>query len=169
MKNKKVVGPISLIVILSFILSGCDRSLVAPSKATSERTMGTITGKISRADGKPLVNVIGGDIGYVILICSGNNNSNGECLREEDMQRDVSEIVSSICDIGEISSNCKLHLMIGASKLGANGGYIFPAVFPGKYDLLLVVISNGIAVTIRLLNVEPVQAGKTVEFNFATK
>jgi hypothetical protein len=171
MKKKEVISLIYLFLVFSFILTGCNGSSPAPSTATSMPTMGAIKGKILRADGKPLVDMFRGETGYLILICSKNNSSKGECLNEEDMQKDISEIVASICETTDSSNNCKLHLMLGANELGisGNGSYIFPAVFPGKYDLLLIMISNGIATTIQLTNVDPVQAGKTVEYNFTTK
>ena len=171
MKKNEVMNLISLLLILSFILTACAGSSPSPSTATSEPTMGAIEGKILGADGKPLVDMFRGEIGYLILICTENNNASRECLHAEDLQKDVSEIIASICEIGDLSNNCKLHLMLGANKLGisGNGSYVFPAVSPGKYDLLLIIISNGIATTIHLINIDPVQAGKTVEYNFPTK
>ena len=171
MKKKEVISLIYLLLFFLFILTGCGGLSLAPSTATSEPTTGTIKGKILRADGKPLVDIIRGETGYLILICSENNNARAECLHDDDMQKDLSEIVGSICETTDRSNNCKLHLMIGANELGisGNGSYIFPAVFPGKYDLLLIIFSNGIATTIHLINVDPVQAGKTVEYNFTTK
>lgn len=171
MKKKEVISLISLLLILSFILTGCAGSSLAPPTATSEPTTGTIKGKILNADGKPLVDIFRGETGYLILICPENNTLQRQCLHEEDLQKDVSEIIASICEIGETSDSCELYLRLGAYDLGASGtgSYIFPAVFPGEYDLLLIIISNGIAMTIELINVDPVEAGKTVEYNFTTK
>lgn len=169
MKKKEVISLISLLLILSFILTGCAGSSLAPPTATSEPTTGTIKGKILNADGKPLVDMFRGETGYVILICSESNTLQRQCLHEEDLQKDVSEIIASICEIGETSDNCELYLMLGANELGADGSYIFPAVFPGEYDLLLIIISNEIAISIELINVDPVEAGKTVEYNFTAK
>jgi hypothetical protein len=171
MKKRKVINLKYLLLFLSFILFGCGGLSLAPPTATSEPTTGTIKGKILGADGKPFVDMIRGETGYIILVCPETNNVRAECLRGEDMQKDVSEIVASICEISDRSNNCRLHLMIGANELGVSGdgSYIFPAVFPGKYDLLLIIFSNGIATTIHLINVDPVQAGKTVEYNIPTK
>ena len=160
----------SVILLFSILLAGCNDLLSAPSKATSEPTMGSIEGKILSADGKPLVKVMSGEIGYVVLICPDDSNSRGECLSKDDFSnKGVSEIVASICDTLDRSSNCKLHLMLGATNVVADGSYIFPAVFPGKYELLLIIISNGTALSIELINVDPVQAGNTVVYNFTTK
>jgi len=170
MKKKEVVNLIYLLILFSFILTGCNGTSIASSTATSEPTTGTIKGKILRDDGNPLVDWVHGETGYLILICSENNNTQGECLHEEDMQKDISEIVASICETSDWSPNCKLHHRIGAYDLGLSidGSYIFLGVNPGKYDLLLILISNGIAASIELINVDPVQAGKTVEYNFQT-
>jgi hypothetical protein len=169
MGKKGKIRLLSFTLLFSIILTGCNASLTAPVKATSEPTTGSITGKILSADGKPLVDVMRGEIGYIILICPDNSNSRGECVSKVDLKKGGSEIVASICGTLEMSSNCKLHLMLGATEVTANGSYIFPAVFPGKYELLLIIISNGIAVSIELINVDPVQAGNTVEYNFTSK
>ena len=171
MKIKKVISRMYLLLFFSFILTGCGGLSLAPPTATSEPTTGTLEGKILRADGKPLVDMTRGETGYLVLICSGSNVARAECLHDEDMQKDVLEIVASICDTTDLSNNCKLHLMIGANELGVSGtgSYIFPAVYPGKYDLLLIIFSNGITTTIQLTNVDPVEAGKTVEYDFIKK
>jgi hypothetical protein len=168
--NRKVIpNLLSFISLFSIVLTGCNSQVTIPEIATNEPTTGSITGKILDADGKPLLDVMRGEIGYVILICPEDSNPRGECLSKEDMDKGVSEIVASICDTLDRSSNCKLHLMLGATEVVANGNYIFPTVFPGKYELLLIIISNGVIISIELINVDPVQAGNTVEYNYSTK
>ena len=79
------------------------------------------------------------------------------------------EILASICDTIDQSPHCKFHIMIGADDISHTGSYLFPAVFPGDYDLLLIAVSNGIAMSVRLTDVDSVQAGETVEYNFTTQ
>ena len=69
MITKGKIRLLSFILLFSIILTGCNAPFTAPVKATSEPTLGSIKGKILSADGKPLVDVIRGEIGYVILIC----------------------------------------------------------------------------------------------------
>jgi hypothetical protein len=168
--NRKVIFTLILFISLfSIVLTGCNSLVKIPEAPTIEPNTGSITGKILDADGKPLLDIMGGDIGYVILMCPEDYKPRGECLSTADIDNGGSEIVTSICETLDRSSKCKLHLMLGASKVVANGSYIFPSVFPGKYNLLLIMISNGVAISIELINVDPVQAGKTVEYNFSTK
>jgi hypothetical protein len=171
MKKNKLISATYFLLFFSFLLTGCGGLSLAPATATSEPTMGKLKGKLLQADGKPLVDMMRGETGYLILVCSEDSDARAECLHDDDLQKDLSEIVASICDTTDWSDNCKLHLMIGANELGISGtgSYLFPAVYPGKYDLLLIMFSNGIATTIQLTNVDPVQAGKTVEYNFTTK
>jgi hypothetical protein len=166
MKQKGLIHLASIAVLLSLLLTGCGSSTPEP---TSVPTTGTIKGKILRSDGKSLVDEFAGEYGYVILICAGTNIPKSECLREQDLQKDVSEILASICDTVDQSPHCKFHKMIGADDISHTGSYIFPAVFPGDYDLLLIVVSNGIAMTVQLTDVDSVQAGETVEYDFTTQ
>jgi len=169
LKREDVVKALLYNIIISVLLCACSGISNVQPQATSTSMTGTITGKILTEKGEPLIKVLQGEIGYVVLICQDEGIVRGECLYKEDLQKDANEIISSICEIGDTSNQCKLHLMIGATKIVANGSYLFPAVLPGSYRLLVIIISNGIITTIELKNVDPVEAGKTVEKNFFTK
>ena len=97
------------------------------------------------------------------------NDQDVECLHESDLDLDVSVLLSSICDDNDVSESCLLHWGRSAAKITEGGSYIMLDVAPEKYDLEIILISSGIVLKVHVINVEPVQAGGAVLYDFVTK
>jgi hypothetical protein len=137
------------------------------AKAPAPNT-GSITGHILTAQGDPLVNVSTGEQGIVALFCP-DPELDVECLHEDYSDLDISLLLASICDTYDGAASCLLHWGTSAAKTGPDGSYTLTDVPPGTYDLILMIVSSGVVVTIQLINVDPVQAGEITVHDFATQ
>jgi hypothetical protein len=170
-KSRKL--QISIISIFTGLLTSCNGLLYSQTSTPFSTytplapTTGTIYGTILDKNRNPIVNIDNGDIGLIALICT-NEDKLLECLSEEESNLDFTKLLSSIC--GPLQSfHCLLHWDKSATKINKDGTYIINKVIPGKYDLLLAIYSSGLVITIHMINVDPVEAGKYVRHDFNTK
>jgi len=172
-----IVIPIGLIVTLIVAIflnlmrgndSGNSTGISEAATLSAQTATGSIAGMVVDKNRVPLVNVQQGDVGIVALFCP-TNDLDVECLHENDMDLDISVLLSSICDANDISESCLLHWGRSAAKITAGGSYILRDIPPGEYDLEVIIISSGIVLTVHVINVEPVQAGETTLYDFVTK
>jgi hypothetical protein len=175
----RVLAPqIFIWTLIAWLLIGCTESpeesfgplnppTTDPSTPIPTPKPGTITGKVLSADGTPLIKNIEEEFGLMVLFCP-HNDKDVECLHEDDKDMDISVLISSICEIGDLSKDCLLHLGQSVALIKDDGSYTLSNVTPGKYELILI-IPSGITLSIHFINVEPVQAGEITVYNFQTK
>jgi len=154
-------------LLFCLLLSAC--APAAPPEPTPTPDTGEISGSILDKDGKSLVGLL--DDGWVALYCP-ERNPRTRCLDASYKEMDASELVASICRLGEDNSgkNCLLFYPIGgAARISPDGSYTLMDVPPGQYELVLLIVSSGIMLTVHLTDVGPVQAGQVTRFDFRTK
>jgi tetratricopeptide (TPR) repeat protein len=129
---------------------------------------GSIKGMILDKNRASLVNALKGQLGIIALVCPGDAQG-VECLHQNDKELDLSVLIASICDANNRATNCLLHWGQSAARITADGSYTLNNIPPGQYELDLIIIDSGLAITIGLINIPPVKAGEVVKYDFVTK
>lgn len=165
--------PIGLLFMLVFalivnFLNRCSRPATPQQPIVNRPPTGTLAGMVLNKNRQPLVNTEQGELGIIALLCS-NGTQNVECLDENEAQMDGSALFSSICEANDPADTCLLHWGQGAAQIDAKGSYIMRNIPTGEYDLLLIIFDSGIAMSVHIKNVDPVQANQITYYEFVTQ
>jgi hypothetical protein len=129
-----------------------------PTDVMPTSTTGIIAGVVRGDDMKPFTEE------YMIaaLFCP-SNDLDIECIDDRFWTIELDDLLSSICEADDTSSNCLLHIGEGASLIGTDGSYSIANVPPGEYAVVLIFPKF----TIRMAKYDlSVQAGEITKHDF---
>jgi len=130
-------------------------------------TGGSIAGVVKDKSGDPLENIFDEETIIVALYCK-DEKADIDCLRSGFTDLDLDELFEAVCDKGDTSGDCLVHLDEGAALVDEDGGYRLDNVPAGDYGLVFMLKTPGMMQTRYIPNAVSVELGETTLYDILT-